>query len=39
MSRCRLFQVGKNPLALDVGRFNIAPVFLQYIKNHYKLLK
>ena len=21
MSRCRLFQVGKNPLALDVGRF------------------
>jgi ATP-dependent Clp protease adapter protein ClpS len=22
MSRCRLFQVGKNPLALDVGRFN-----------------
>ena len=21
MSRCRLFQVGKNPPALDVGRF------------------
>ncbi|WP_410175274.1 class II aldolase/adducin head domain-containing protein [Nodularia spumigena] len=23
MSRCRLFQVGKNPLALDVGRFKV----------------
>ncbi|AHJ28037.1 PIN domain-containing protein [Nodularia spumigena CS-584] len=30
MSRCRLFQVGKNPLALDVGRFKavVSPITL-----------